>query len=474
VHDVPPGNGFRHQVYGGEPANATYARITAPAPVGDAAWIEQGLGPLGGLLRRAGVRSVWLVHGTFAGTDAVGLFRMLARLVPGPARGLAAWRKRTVDALVGDAGNYTDAFARELEAGLNLGHTGARLSVHRFAWTGENHHLGRADAAVNLLEKLLDEAAGTTDDPGRVLVWAHSHGGNVLALVTNLLRATPALRRRFFQAARSHHRRSDRGGIDLPAWPRLEERLERGAPALPALDIVTFGTPVRYGWDVDVGARLLHVVNHRPVPGLPEYRPRFPPRLEAVLHATDGDVIQQVGIAGTDFPPPFLFWRARFANRRLRSLLERGVARQRLFARLESGTRVAADGITLLVDYANARGHVASVLPEPTGIEGDDTPCPERENAGVSRSDTTDTRSTDTPHLERETAGPGRGNTAEVKTAEADTTQTDTAAPTRDLRHGTGHVGQHLAGHAVYTRREWMLFHAEQVVQRFYGEHDPR
>ena len=453
---MPPGNGFRHQVYGYDPARDTYALLAAPAPVDDAAWIEQGLGPLGGLLRRAGVRSIWLMHGTFAGTDAVGLFRMLARLVPGSARRLAEWRKRTVDALVGDAGNYTDAFARELEAGLNRGHAGTRLAVHRFAWTGENHHLGRADAAVNLFEKLLDEAAGTTDNPGRVLVWAHSHGGNVLALVTNLLRATSALRRRFFQAARAHDRPLLRGRIDLPAWPRLAERLERGAPALPELDIVTFGTPVRYGWDVDVGAKLLHVVNHRPVPGLPEYRTRFPPRLEAVLHATDGDVIQQVGIVGTDFPPPFLFWRARLANRRLRSLLERGLPRQRLFARLESGTRVAADGITLLVDYANTRGHnapghAATDLPEPAGIEGDDT-----------------------PHPRSETAGPGRGNTAEVDATEVDTAHTDTAALARDRHHGTGHVGQHLAGHAVYTRREWMLFHVEQVVQRFYGEHDSR
>jgi hypothetical protein len=29
-------------------------------------------------------------------------------------------------------------------------------------------------------------------------------------------------------------------------------------------------------------------------------------------------------------------------------------------------------------------------------------------------------------------------------------------------------VVQHLAGHAVYTRPEWMLFHAEETARRLY------
>lgn len=32
-----------------------------------------------------------------------------------------------------------------------------------------------------------------------------------------------------------------------------------------------------------------------------------------------------------------------------------------------------------------------------------------------------------------------------------------------------GNIAQHLAGHAVYTRKRWMLFHAEEVARRFYG-----
>src|SRR5207237_3861948 len=33
----------------------------------------------------------------------------------------------------------------------------------------------------------------------------------------------------------------------------------------------------------------------------------------------------------------------------------------------------------------------------------------------------------------------------------------------------SGGLLQHMAGHAVYTRQDWMLFHAEQVVKRLYG-----
>ena len=31
-----------------------------------------------------------------------------------------------------------------------------------------------------------------------------------------------------------------------------------------------------------------------------------------------------------------------------------------------------------------------------------------------------------------------------------------------------GGIAQHHAGHAVYTRKQWLLFHAEEVVRRLY------
>jgi hypothetical protein len=45
------------------------------------------------------------------------------------------------------------------------------------------------------------------------------------------------------------------------------------------------------------------------------------------------------------------------------------------------------------------------------------------------------------------------------------------AGTTLLVDYGTpeGGFAQHLAGHAVYTRTEWLLFHAEEVVRRFYS-----
>ncbi|OYV78464.1 MAG: hypothetical protein B7Z73_19755, partial [Planctomycetia bacterium 21-64-5] len=38
-----------------------------------------------------------------------------------------------------------------------------------------------------------------------------------------------------------------------------------------------------------------------------------------------------------------------------------------------------------------------------------------------------------------------------------------------DYGTSSGMLSEHLAGHAVYTRPEWLLFHAEKVVEHIYG-----
>jgi hypothetical protein len=37
-----------------------------------------------------------------------------------------------------------------------------------------------------------------------------------------------------------------------------------------------------------------------------------------------------------------------------------------------------------------------------------------------------------------------------------------------DYRDACGRPETQIAGHAVYTRREWLLFNAEEVCRRFY------
>jgi hypothetical protein len=339
---------------------------------------------VGRTLREAGVRAVYLVHGTFVGADALGVLAELDRVFPVFGEILRGALKQMVDNLAGDAGNYTGAFARQFEEAMRLPGE-PDLPVRLFRWSSENNHVGRADGAVRLIDQLSQESGD-----GRVLLWGHSHAGNVFALTTNLLAGDEAAIRSFFDAARVYYRWPLVGCIDIPHWQRVRQWLESRRQEFdrPQLDFVTFGTPIRYGWDSNGYSRLLHFVNHHPAQGLPEYQAPFPPKAENVLAAADGDYIQQLGIAGTDLWPSVFAWRTLLAENRLDRLLEPGQGLLDLPASLKAGVRVPEEGSTLLVDY-----------------------------------------------------GPP-----------------------------SGHIGQHHAGHAVYTREEWLLFHAESVAQQLYAE----
>ena len=284
-----------------------------------------------------------------------------------------------------DVGNYSPDYAVALEAGLNAA-TRVRIPVRLWHWSSENNHVARADGAVRLIHEL---AAAPDLKGGRVLLWGHSHGGNVLALMTNLLAADATTRQAFFRATRSYYRWPLSGRIDLPVWQRVRQLLDSSPHVLSDMhfDCVTFGTPFRYGWDTDGYSRLLHFVNHRPRPGWPPEQTCFPPELDDLLTARDGDYCQQLGIAGTNFSPVVWAWRAWLADVRLGRIVQAGVRRRDLLTRLRCGMRVPAEGSTLLVDYGPA----------------------------------------------------------------------------------VGGLPQHLAGHAVYTRREWMPFHACEIARRWYG-----
>lgn len=339
---------------------------------------------VGRALRAANVRAIYLVHGSFVGADASGLFREVARVSSAAAEPLRRLQKQLLDALAKDAGNYTSEFAHEFERVIAID-AGPPLPVRLFHWSSENHHIGRADAAIRLIDALVDDESASA---GRILVWGHSHGGNVLALFTNLLGGDSELRRQFFHACRSYYRWPGLERVDFPNWPRIQELLESEAIRSQAarLDLVTFGTPVRYGWESNGYGKLLHFIHHRPVPGKDPTIAEFPRHAEDVLGAKFGDYIQQFGIAGTNFVPVAWAWRASLADVRLGQFLQPGILKRKLLERLKLGIRTHDEGTNLLVDYG---------LP-------------------------------------------------------------------------MGHVGQHLAGHAVYTRLDWLLFHAEEVARRFY------
>ena len=345
---------------------------------------------VGEALDAAGVAAIYLAHGTFVGPDALGVLTGLARVFP--TAGTAARRaiKRIVDKITGEVGNYTGRFAQCFEAAINRPDR-PHIPVRRFQWSSENHHLGRADGAVRLIDDLVARKAPSGR---RILLWGHSHAGNVFALMTNLLSGNRSAIDEFFKATEIYYSWPIVHCVDIPVWTRVRYLLDAAESPLgdAALDMATFGTPIRYGWDSAGYGKLLHFINHRPAEGLPEYRAAFPPKLDDVIAAADGDYIQQLGIAGTNIAPSVFAWRTRLADHRLNELLQQDLPPDKPIERFEAGAIVPDEGTTLLVDYGPLHGGVA----------------------------------------------------------------------------------QHLAGHAVYTSNQWLLFHAEETVRRFYAETAPR
>jgi len=303
------------------------------------------------------VAAIYLVHGTFVGADATGVLSALASVFPAASDALRVVIKRLIDSIVGDRGDYTPRYAALFEDSMTRGDA-EKIPVRLFQWSSENHHIGRADGAV----RLIDELASLELVHGRrVLLWGHSHAGNVFALATNLLASDESARAAFFDAARVYYRWPLLGWVDIPQWERVRAYLDRGGEPLrdTPLDIVTFGTPIRYGWDTGGYAQLLHFVHHRPARGLPAYRALFPPPLDDLLHATGGDYVQQLGVAGTNLRPSIFAWRCRWAEQRLNDLLQAGLRAGTLAERFAAGLRVADEGTTLLVDYGQLGGSVA-------------------------------------------------------------------------------------------------------------------
>ena len=339
---------------------------------------------VGVALQEAGVDAVYLVHGTFVGPDALGILSELARVFPSASKAVRRVIKRIVDKMVGEAGNYTPGYARCFEESMRQDGR-PPIPVRLFQWSSENHHIGRADGAVRLIDEL---GSLRSNSRRRVLLWGHSHAGNVFALATNLLAGNRQAIERFFEASGIYYRWPLVGCIDIPVWNRVRQLLSaHESPLADAqLDMVTFGTPIRYGWDSRGYARLLHFIHHRPGQGVPEYRAPFPPKFDDVITAANGDYVQQLGIAGTNITPSRFSWRARMADERLSRLLQEQLIQGDRLDRFKAGAIVPDEGTALLVDYG---------LP-------------------------------------------------------------------------TGNIAQHLAGHAVYTRKSWLLFHAEEVVRRLY------
>lgn len=353
---MPRQNQFRHQPYPTAPQIRPSRQILN---------VDPGNVDFGRLHTRHGVQEVVLVPGTFAGDDPfniVGTLRSIADRIPAGgtvidsiADRVAELTQQAFNRAADDVGNYSAEFAARFE---ELVGGDPRVSILTPTWTGQNHHLARADLAVRLLDFLDRQELHRGE---QVLLWGHSHAGNGFALLSNLLANDHSSVEQFFEAC---------GYPEEEHWKRAHRTLRTAQSPHPLarhVTAVTFGTPVRYGWDTDGLHGLYHILFDRPADDGTAIttHPVFPPHpVSDMMEASWGDWVQAFAIAGTDVVPPSPGMMER--NTQMAELLLNGLQPpeltidtrlipvehlRHLCARWKTGTRCHADGHNLLVDY---------------------------------------------------------------------------------------------------------------------------
>jgi hypothetical protein len=183
---MPLGNNFQHAAYSrSDPGDrVSYREFVPGAPADSLAW-QDAMAGLGANLSAGGVRAIVFLHGTFLSTDlfgaqrldeAGGLKRGYSRGIPGMEALLALMRedtnglpampgggkppyqddeptKQIIDDQAGDAGNFTAGYVDLFTKAVNRD-LARPITCVRHLWSCEHHHLGRADAAWRLLQRL--------------------------------------------------------------------------------------------------------------------------------------------------------------------------------------------------------------------------------------------------------------------------------------------------------------------------------
>ncbi len=385
---MPIENNFQHdELSRKNPGDRLAMTEFAPTPAPDSPGWHEAMAKAGATFAQAGVRAILFLHGSIPGTDVFGIKRLdeVGGLKRGYSRGISGLdallslmregdngitplpgglvpplpnddaTKKLLDDQIGDAGNFTAAYVDRCRKALNQ-KAGKPILCVRELWSCEHHHLGRALAAcrlMDLLHGLIMEHRWTAGD--RILIQAHGHAGLVLALASNLLCPSPITgRKRLLDLLAAAVGQSP----DAQVIRRIEPLLTRGALLNGvALDVVTMGTPVRYGWDPSGIGKLLHFVNHRNLRtdgktwlakmDLPQITMEMP-------IAWGGDYVQELAVAGSDTVPSTET--AKAANKAVWELVEPYDGFERWVECARRACRFPSEGQCLLVDYKDCTG----------------------------------------------------------------------------------------------------------------------
>jgi hypothetical protein len=388
---MPIENSFQHdEMSRKNPGERITVREFTPTALTESPPGQDAMATLGKRLSHAGVRLIVLLHGSIMGTDVFGVQRLdnLGGLKRGYSRGVAGLdallalmressngiaslpggvkpplvnddvTKRLLDEQIGDAGNFTHAYVELMKESLNRG-LDRPIHCVRELWACEHHHLGRAMATVSMLGRLRDWTEHHKLSSGdRILVQAHGQAGLVLALVSNLLCVTStSSRTRLLDLLSTSASQINR--------PDITSTIQRVAPLLSAgtllngatLDIVTFGMPVRYGWDPSGLGKLLHIVNHRNLrtDGKTWLSKMELPQITMEMPiAWGGDYVQELAVAGSDAVPTSEA--AKAAEKALWELVEPFDGFERWLECARRAVRIPSEGLGILVDYKDSTG----------------------------------------------------------------------------------------------------------------------
>jgi hypothetical protein len=388
---MPIENSFQHdEMSRKNPGERLAVREVALTTLSESPSGQDAMAALGKRLSHTGVRMIVLLHGSIMGTDVFGVQRLdeLGGLKRGYSRGVAGLdallalmressngisslpgglkppfanddaTKRLLDEQIGDAGNFTNTYVELMKQSLNRG-LDRPIHCIRELWSCEHHHLGRAMAAVSMLGRLRDWVDAYKLGQGdRILVQAHGQAGLVLALVSNLLCvASSSSRIRLLDLLSAFALQVNR--------PDIASTIQRIAPLLSngallngsALDIVTFGMPVRYGWDHSGLGKLLHIVNHRTMrtDGKTWLSKMELPQITMEMPiAWGGDYIQELAVAGSDAVP--VTEAAKAVNKAVWELVEPFDGFERWLECARRAVRIPSEGLGILADYKDSTG----------------------------------------------------------------------------------------------------------------------
>ena len=388
---MPIENNFQHdELSRKNPSERFAVHEVTPTTLSKSSSGQDEMAALGKCLSQIGVRVIVLLHGSIMGTDVFGVQRLdeLGGLKRGYSRGVAGLdallslmregsngipplpgglkpplandelTKNLLDDQLSDAGNFTNAYLELMKQSLNRG-LDRPIHCVRELWSCEHHHLGRAMAAVLMLGRLRDWVEAHKLGQGdRILVQAHGQAGLVLALISNLFCVTAtSSRTRLLDLLSAFASQINRPDIILT--------IQRVAPLLlngtllngATLDVVTFGMPVRYGWDTSGLGKLLHIVNHRNLrtDGKTWLSKMELPQITMEMPiAWGGDYIQELAVACSDAVP--VSDAAKAANKALWELVEPFDGFERWLECARRAVRIPSEGLGILADYKDSTG----------------------------------------------------------------------------------------------------------------------